>query len=214
MQFPDSRILVFCKAPEPGKVKTRLARSVGDEMAAAVHVRMAEHVLQVATTSQIAPVELWCAPSIHHPFFESCHRRFKVTLREQGVGDLGERMACAFEKSLSKSSSVIVIGTDCPVIDAAYLRAALKSLVCKGEAVIGPAQDGGYVLIGLTKMQRNIFENISWGTSTVFTETLERLSGGCVVLPELWDVDDQQDLLRLYKEYPGLISEYERKETD
>lgn len=196
MQFPDSRIIVFCKAPVSGQVKTRLAKNIGESAAALVHQHLAQHCLRTVTNAQIAPVELWCTPNTHHDFFQQCDAKFGVVLKEQKGEELGERMDYAFSRTLPKVKNAVIIGTDCPAITSAYLSAAFLSME-NDNAVIGPAEDGGYVLLGLTKHQPEIFKDISWGTSGVFSATMSRLDGRVEKLPTLWDVDYLDDLMRM-----------------
>ena len=196
MLFPDGRIMVFCKAPEPGKVKTRLANTIGETAAATIHEYLALHCLKHLVDSRIAPVELWCAPNIRHDFFQRCEIELGVTLKTQQGDCLGERMEYAFSSVLPKCHSAIVVGTDCPAINADYIASVFTALQ-NNDSIIGPAEDGGYVLLGLRKLQSQIFANISWGSSKVFEETLSRFMGDVKKAPMLWDVDHVDDLIRL-----------------
>ena len=190
---------MFCKAPEPGRVKTRLARHIGDERAAELHRLLAWRCLSMLAQAQLATLELWCAPTPFHPFFRQCESRIGVTLRAQGEGDLGVRMARAF--ALPAAAPTVVIGTDCPPLDARYVACALERLSQGAKTVLGPAEDGGYVLLGMhgadASRSRLLFRDIPWGTDQVLEETLRRLDGRVEQLPVLWDVDRYPDLLRL-----------------
>ncbi len=108
------RVIVFARAPEPGKVKTRLIPALGEAGAAALHRRLVMHSLRAATDAQLGPVEPWCAPDTGDPFFRECERRFGVSLRSQGEGDLGARMRRAFEAVLARASHAILVGSDIP----------------------------------------------------------------------------------------------------
>ena len=196
MLFPDGRIIVFCKAPEPGKVKTRLAKTIGEAAAATIHEYLALHCLESLTKAHVAPVELWCAPDIEHEFFQYCQATFGVVLKSQKGDCLGQRMENAFSNVLSQCQYSIVVGTDCPVIDADYLVSAFTELQ-HYDSVIGPAEDGGYVLLGLRKPQPQIFVDVPWGTSKVFEKTMRRFNGGVKKMAKLWDVDHPEDLVRL-----------------
>lgn len=189
--------MIFCKAPVPGQVKTRLAKSIGDEAACQVHQQLTHRTLQELTRQPLTDIQLWCAPSIEHRFFQQCRQRYGVELREQGEGDLGVRMARAFAAALSTASCAVIVGTDCPLLDQAYVDQAFAALAQGEDTVIGPAEDGGYVLLGLRQPQPAIFEAIDWGTARVMQQTLQRLTGTAHCLPSLWDVDQLEDLRRL-----------------
>ncbi len=120
----------------------------------------------------------------------------------QGAGDLGDRMNRAF--SQPDAGCTVIIGTDCPVLNADYVAHALERLSQGVETVVGPAEDGGYVLLGLREpdatLARLLFRDMPWGTDKVLAETLRRLDGKRELLPVLWDVDHYPDLLRLTRE--------------
>ncbi len=194
------RVVVFAKAPEPGKVKTRLIPALGEAGAAALHRRLAMHCLRAATDAQIGPVELWCAPDTGDPFFRECERRFGVSLRSQGEGDLGARMQSAFAAALARAPRAILVGSDVPELSAQYLRDAEAALAGGDDVVIGPAEDGGYVLIGLSHCDAELFREIPWGCSEVLAETRRRVAAlrrRLIELPALRDVDRPEDLERL-----------------
>lgn len=200
MRYPQGRIMVFCKAPEAGKVKTRLAVSVGEQAAATVHEYLAWHCLQMVVKARLAPVELWCAPAVDHPFFRRCEKELGITLRTQVNGDLGDRMLHAFADVLPNNSYAIVIGTDCPALDSRYLEGSFAALESGADAVVGPAEDGGYVLLGLSRLQEQLFRNMAWGTSNVLPETLSRIEGSVKEMPLMLDVDRVEDLMRMRSE--------------
>ena len=115
-------------------------------------------------------------------------------------GDLGTRMALALESALAAGSPALLIGCDCPVLTPAYLREAAAALAEGNDAVFGPAEDGGYALIGAARSpSAQLFEDIAWGTSTVMQATRARLARGnwrWRELELLWDLDRPEDLLR------------------
>jgi len=199
--------MVFCKAPEAGKVKTRLAVSVGEQVAATVHEYLAWHCLQKVVNANLAPIELWCSPTIDHPFFQRCKNEFGVSLKTQAGGDLGNRMLHAFADGLSNKPYAVVIGTDCPALDGQYLEASFAALEGGVDTVIGPAEDGGYVLLGLSRIQEPLFKDMPWGTSEVLLETLSRTTGNVKEMPLMWDVDRVEDLMRLRNEINALQME-------
>jgi len=192
-------VVVFARAPQPGRVKTRLIPELGELGAAALHRRLVAHSLAASTQAGIGPVELWCTPGSGHAFFEDCRRRFGVSLRTQGEGDLGARMRRAFESALARSTRAILIGSDIPAISGHYLREADLALEGR-DAVIGPAEDGGYVLIGLSRCHPELFRDIPWGGPAVLEQTRRRVAAlewRLCELPPLWDVDRPEDLDRL-----------------
>ena len=194
-----SRVAVFAKAPIPGEVKTRLAPVLGEHGAAALHRVLVMHAIQTAVGAGIGPVELWCAPDAAHPFFAECRRRLGVTLMAQGEGDLGARMQRAFDAMLSSAVRALLVGSDIPPMTPDYLRAADAALAQGHDAVLGPAEDGGYALIGLARVDAGLFEHIRWSASDVFAVTRARIAGlgwRHLELPTLWDVDRPEDLER------------------
>jgi rSAM/selenodomain-associated transferase 1 len=195
------RILVFAKAPTPGRVKTRLAPALDAGAAAELHRQLVARTLRTATAAAVGPVGLWCAPDAHDAFFADCAKAFGVSLHDQGEGDLGMRMARALAIALQDGSPALLIGTDCPALTAQYLRDAAAACGGDGDAVFGPAEDGGYVLIGLARSSSaHLFENVAWGSATVMQETrlrLKRMGWRWTELATLWDVDRPEDLPRL-----------------
>lgn len=198
--------MIFAKAPILGWVKTRLIPALGARSATQLYEKLLIKTLEVATESKVGPVELWCTPSTDHPFFLRCQQRFPIDLCQQADGDLGRRMANAFQTALRRCSSAILIGSDCPSLTAGDIERAHYALASGSSAVIAPAEDGGYVLIGLRQFDPSLFEDIAWGEERVFEETAERirhLGWDLEVLPERWDVDRPKDLERL--QVSGLI---------
>jgi hypothetical protein len=200
MKNPDCSILVFAKAPISGEVKTRLFSLMNAEAATTLHKELVFHTLSLAVDLKAGSVELWCTPSIEHPFFIQCAKKYTVELHRQTEGDLGRRMAYAFDKTLQKVPMALLIGTDCPSLTSDDLKDAKKALKKGTPVVISPVEDGGYVLIGLRQYESTLFEGISWGTSSVLEETrerLRRLGWRWRELPERWDVDRPEDVERL-----------------
>jgi len=194
-----SRVAVFAKAPNPGEVKTRLVPALGEHGAAALQRALATHAIETAVEAGIGPVELWCAPDTGHPFFAECSRRYGVTLIAQGEGDLGARMQRAFEAMLSQVARALIVGSDIPAMTPDYLRAAGAALAEGQDAVLGPAEDGGYVLIGLRRVVPDLFEHVRWSEPDVLAVTrsrIARLRWRHLGLPTLWDVDRPEDLKR------------------
>jgi hypothetical protein len=204
--FADCRIIVLSRAPIAGEVKTRLLSSMDPQTVTILHEQLVLHSLNTAVDSKAGPVELWCSPSKEHPFFLRCAEMFRLELHQQVEGDLGRRMALAFDETLKRSRAALLMGTDCPSLSRDDLSEAKQNLMEGVPAVVSPAEDGGYVLIGLRRYEPSLFEGISWGTGSVLEETKERLGRlrwKWKELPVRWDVDRPEDVGRLRRE--GLI---------
>lgn len=198
LRFPDAALMIFAKAPVAGAAKTRLAPALGQQGAADLHARLTGRILHTAVSANLAPVELWCSPDCGHPFFRAIAD--SVGRRVQHGQDLGERMANAFEAALARHPYAVLVGTDCPVMTADYLSRAFAALAGGADAVIGPAEDGGYMLIGLRRPGKRLFEGMTWSTDRVLAETRERLAASGLnwhELETLWDVDRPEDMKRL-----------------
>ena len=197
-----TRIAVFAKAPVAGRVKTRLAGELGEEGAARLHAALVRRALRTAIESGMGVTELWCTPDASHAFFKSCAAEFNVPLRVQSGADLGERMRRAIDDSLKGGGRALVIGGDCPALDAQVLREAANALN-QCDAVFVPAEDGGYVLVGAAKHIHGLFDDIAWGESSVMQRTRERLIRAGArwrELDPLWDVDRPEDYARMRRE--------------
>jgi uncharacterized protein len=193
-------VLVFAKAPVTGTVKTRLCPPLTPEQAAELHRRLLWHTLETASSAALGPIELCCTPDTFDPFFAECRARFGLELKTQAAGDLGVKMQKALTDALNRTDQAILIGSDCPTISPAYLRAAAAALTAENNVVIGPAEDGGYGLVGVAGVVPDLFAAIPWGTALVMNATLGRLmANGCRwrELPPIWDVDRPGDLARL-----------------
>jgi len=197
VHYPHAKILVFCKAPQAGEVKTRLAKNIGETAAKVVHEYLAWHCLQQMLDFSVAPVELWCTPDTDHDFFHHCSTELGIPLKQQIGNDLGQRMRYALNETLHHHAPVVLIGTDCPALTADYLYSACFA-ARQNKTVIVPAEDGGYVLLGMNELQPELFIDMPWGTPQVYEETMARVTGEVEVLEPLWDVDYVADLRRLY----------------
>ena len=196
---------MFAKAPRPGAVKTRLVPLLGEAAASRLHAALATRAVQIALASRVGPVELWCAPDEHDPLFQSL-ARLGAGLRRQPEGDLGERMARACAAAFERSRAVILLGADCPALQPGDLRDA-ASVLRGHDAVAMPAEDGGYVLLGLAR-EAPVFDAMPWGSAQVMERTRERLRGAgrsWRELRTLWDVDRPEDYTRL--RHSGLLGE-------
>ena len=179
------------KAPVPGQVKARLARTLGADGACAAYEALAEHVLS-GLSAACLPKDLWVAGSITHPKIAAWAERYGFGVLAQPEGDLGGRMLAAVDACRRIGQPALVVGSDLPPLDAAYVEQAVAALK-RHEVVLGPAEDGGYGLIGLRAPVPELFANIPWGTSRVAADTrtrIARLNLKLAELPPLWDVDD------------------------
>jgi rSAM/selenodomain-associated transferase 2/rSAM/selenodomain-associated transferase 1 len=192
---------IFAKDPQPGQVKTRLARTLGDDAAAALYRELVERTLTAAAAARaagiVADIELWCDPDTERDAFVDWQKRYRVTLKRQRGDDLGARMRHALASALAIKRPALLIGTDCPGLDTTYIARAADALT-KHDVVIGPAEDGGYVLIGLSR-DVDIFSAIPWSTAEVMAATRTRITAAratCRELDPLWDVDTPADVAR------------------
>jgi uncharacterized protein len=193
-------IIVFARAPQPGAVKTRLIPLLGPEGAAALNARLVKHTLATVRKAALGAVELHCAPDCDDDFFRFCSNRYRVDLVAQTDGDLGARLAAAVSAALAVHGRVLLIGSDCPALTARHLRQANQALLDGAATVLVPAEDGGYVLLGLTRSDKRLFEGIAWGSDTVLADTRARLRAlgwRSHELEPLWDVDRPEDYQRL-----------------
>ncbi|MEK7674390.1 MAG: TIGR04282 family arsenosugar biosynthesis glycosyltransferase [Verrucomicrobiota bacterium] len=190
---PPARLIVFVKSPRVGTVKTRLARALGPEEACEAYRLLVEVLLE--RLSPLSNVELRFTPEDAAAEIAPWLRGGWVA-RPQGPGGLGQRLETAFAEAFASGNQrVVVIGSDCPVVTDREVKAAWACLA-DHDLVIGPARDGGYWLIGLRAPQPRLFQDISWSTPAVLSETLEiaRLENLRVqVLRPLADIDTEKD---------------------
>ncbi len=188
---------IFAKYPEPGRAKTRLIPALGPEGAAALHDQLVRHTLssvRMLTRDREVDAAIWTAGCDPTRFAEHFKSTFPCVA--QPDGDLGTRMLAAMRSMLRTAPAAVLIGTDCPDLSPGILAAAFDALRT-ADVVLGPANDGGYYLIGLRRPIPALFEGIEWSTPTVLSRTLERAAAlGATVrlLPTLSDVDEPQDL--------------------
>jgi rSAM/selenodomain-associated transferase 1 len=207
MKYPHGRILVFAKAPVSGEVKTRLAQGIGDDEATRIHGAMVEYAVAEAVQAQLAPVEIHGRWNEGQEFFVSLQERFGVELIPQVGADLGERMQHALSRALQSADYALLLGTDCPLVDAVYLKQAMGRLHGGAEVVLGPVEDGGYILIGMRSVEPTLFRGVNWGGSEVLEESRRRCENVGIhweELPRLYDIDTEVDLRRLIEESPKL----------
>jgi rSAM/selenodomain-associated transferase 1 len=188
-------VALMARAPEPGRAKTRLIPRLGATGAARLHAALTRRALGEIARSGLSAA-LWCDPDVDHPFFAECADEFGVKLRAQSRDDLGARMLGIFRQA---DGPLLLMGSDCPTIDAALLRSCAEALA-RVQAVFLPTLDGGYGLVGLARPFPEIFDDMPWGTDAVMAITRRRLQRLGVVWEEpaeIWDVDTPDDLGRL-----------------
>ncbi|WP_439606789.1 TIGR04283 family arsenosugar biosynthesis glycosyltransferase [Hydrogenophaga sp.] len=193
-------VAVLAKAPVPGLAKTRLMPALGAAGAARAQRGFALQTLATARAAGTGPLTLWCAPDAGQRFFRALRRRHGVTAVAQAEGDLGHRMATAMATHFARAprTPLLIVGTDCPVLTPAHLQQAADALHTH-DAVLIPAEDGGYVLLGLHRPLPAVFVGVDWSTPQVLAQTRERLrdtGASWQEMPALWDVDEPADWAR------------------
>jgi len=189
----DKLLLLFVRNPELGKVKTRIAKELGDEKALEIYKKLLHHTRTITKEvdadrlvyyhEKIGEDDLWDEPV--------------YAKKVQPEGDLGYKMMYAFSNAFKESyQRVIIIGSDCLELNQEIIEQAFAALEHK-DVVIGPAKDGGYYLLGMKALYKTLFENKAWSTSSVFQATLHNIRQEGLtyaLLPELSDVDKAADV--------------------
>ena len=202
-QFPDARLLIFAKAPIVGQVKTRLIPALGAVAACDFYRERLQATLDLCCQSVLAPVMLYTWPDPDHPSIQGVAADYSVAVRAQHGQDLGERMASAVVESVGEgASSVVLLGVDAPSLSVQDIAQACDCLQQGADVVMSPAEDGGYVLLGLRTLQPALFSAMPWSSDQVAGMTRERcrqLGLRLVELPERWDIDRPEDVYRFYE---------------
>ena len=189
----DSLLIIFSKNPEPGLVKTRLASSIGDEKALEVYEKLRHHTAFIAENAAVNRTACYSHFLPAEDIFTTDHFNAQLQVGE----DLGERMLNAIKRGFDEGfRHIVLIGTDCYELSTAILDSAFSALE-HADAVVGPARDGGFYLIGLNKPIPELFLKREWSTKDVLSVTIEilqRLSLSYELLPELSDIDTFDDL--------------------
>ena len=186
-------LLIFVKNPVEGKVKTRLAKTIGDHNALLIYRALLKHTQTIASEISVSRYLFYDEKiEINDDWFSDLY-----TKNQQVNGDLGKRMSAAFEHVFSKGvSKAIIIGSDCIELTTEIINNAFE-LLENNDVVIGPALDGGYYLLGMKTLHNCIFENKSWSTDLLLAETLESLKKenlSVQLVPKLSDIDTETDL--------------------
>lgn len=187
-----NKLIIFIKNPVKGKVKTRLAATIGDEKALEVYLKLIDYTLNLAKSLNVE-VNLFFSDLVisDYPFSKK---------HLQKGNDLGEKMKNAFEKCFDEGGKkVVIIGTDCAELTKEMIDEAFEKLN-NNSVVIGPALDGGYYLLAMNQFYPDIFVGIEWSTSSVFDETkkiVDRKNISLAILPTLRDIDTEEYLFTL-----------------
>jgi len=203
MQFPDARILIFAKEPQPGEAKTRLIPRLGAQGASEFHAQCVRNAVARRTGANLAPVVLYAAPNANTAFFKALARDYPLQLAKQQGDDLGERMFNAVRESLAYADAVLLTGTDAPAMRNQHFEQALEHLYRGADVVMQAATDGGYVMLGVRAALSELFADMPWGGDQVAQLTRLRcrqLGKALVDLPESWDIDVPDDYDRLVSE--------------
>ena len=190
-------IMVFARAPIPGKTKTRLIPALGKKGAARLHASLIEQTLSRVQSIGDVNITLLCTPSTEDALLQSCAERYGIALKVQSGHDLGSRMQHAFETTLHSAPWAIILGTDCPALETSDVQQAVDAMRNGVDAVIGPAFDGGYYLLGLRRTSTSLFREMPWGTENVREITRKRLKKlGWSYTTTTWhhDLDRPEDL--------------------
>jgi hypothetical protein len=203
---PLDQIIIFTRYPKAGQVKTRLIKELGQEGAAQLHQKLTEHTIKkitpvISKTTQLTvhytgasvkQMALWLGDSF--------------TLIEQQGADLGQRMMYALRTAQNNNfQRILLIGSDCPALEPSLIELAFKQLL-NHDLVVGPSFDGGYYLIGISnsfpdKKISALFSNISWGTKSVYSQTLAKAKEAHLsffTLQKQYDIDRPRDLEHFY----------------
>lgn len=192
-------LLIFVKNAELGKVKTRLAATIGPEKALEIYQLLLKRTYNVTLTLPVTKA-IYYSDYITEDLFNPPYYEKYL----QSEGDLGVRMQNAFEQAFSDGfEQVCIIGSDCFELTEAIIQQAFEKLE-HNDVVIGPAEDGGYYLLGMKALHQNFFTNKNWSTDTVLQETLNNVKAAgqtIALLPELTDIDEEKDLSTIREGY-------------
>jgi hypothetical protein len=190
-------LIIFAREPIPGLVKTRLAATIGDVAAADAYAAMLLDVLKTCRKLiDMETVVYWDCDETSLPLLAS---RYECRSRKQSAGNLGQRMKSAFAEMFESGfDTCCIIGSDAPDLPISYIQDAVHLLAAgQIDAVFGPTHDGGYYLLGLSRLWPLLFTDIDWGTPQVLRQSLtagEMAGVKAVLLPEWYDIDTNEDL--------------------
>jgi rSAM/selenodomain-associated transferase 1 len=186
-------LIVFARRPELGKVKTRLAATLGNEITLSIYKKLLQHTLDITLPVAADKFVFYASEIVEDDMWQK-EGYFKL---KQADGDLGTRMQAAFEYVLSLGyEKVCIIGSDCYELNTSLIEEAFH-LLNAHDTAIGPAKDGGYYLLAMKKLHPTVFKNKAWSTDTVFADTIKSMNAGGITyaeLPLLSDVDQEADV--------------------
>ena len=192
----ENLLIIFTKNPELGKVKTRLARDIGDQRALEIYKFLLHHSYNITSSLQISKRVYYSEEIASDDLWDNGDFEKKLQKGE----DLGERMENAFREGFADGfKRIIIIGSDLYEIETNHIQMAFSELE-NHEYVIGPARDGGYYLLGMNSLNSDIFRNKKWSTSTVFQKTLENMEGSTI---KLLQTQNDIDVLEDIKDHPA-----------
>ena len=202
MTKKNNALVIFTKNLIEGQVKTRLIPQWGTEGALLLYKDLLRKTLETVVLTEIDDIYLFSTPDIDDPFIKFCSTHFEIDLKLQKGSDLGEKMANAFSEMLAKYNDVIIIGCDCPEIKRDDINLASSKLNEGVDIVLGPSEDGGFYLIGMSQARNELFENIPWGSPSVLEETRRKITElklKSYELKEKWDLDRPEDVYRYFE---------------
>jgi rSAM/selenodomain-associated transferase 1 len=211
------RLMLFAKRPRLGEVKTRLVPPLSTELALQLYrAFLSDQIRFLGTFADRCTLEL-CVDERWAPDPELGPTPPTLAIREQGPGDLGERLLRAFRRSFRAGShATVVLGVDSPTVPRDHVARALDHLESGASAVVAPAEDGGYVLLGLREPREELFRDVPWGGPQVMAVTRRRAARRALPLVELeswYDVDDATGLARLRAELAATASRHRAPTT-
>jgi len=184
-------LIIFIRNPELGKVKTRVAKTAGDEKALAIYKALLQHTRKVVSKVDCNRYLFYSQEINENDNWPSSDFNKLV----QSEGDLGTKMMASFRHVLSECDSAIIIGSDCPTLTSRHIEQAIN-ILDKADVVLGPTFDGGYYLLGMNSLHSAIFQNMQWSTERVFSESVKRLNDNGLTfetLETLSDIDYEED---------------------
>ena len=199
-KIEHSELIIFIKNPVLGKVKTRLAATLGDQKALEIYVKLLEHTKKVVAKAEVLKKVYYSEVIVEEDMWLGAEF---MKAKQQGK-DLGERMLNAFDYSFKdKKEKVVIIGSDCLDLTSEIIEEAFEKLN-NHDVVIGPSEDGGYYLLGMNNLYPQLFQHKKWSTESVFIDTIEdilELGLSHYTLPTLTDIDTENDWKRALKKY-------------
>lgn len=196
-------IIIMAKVPRAGNVKTRLQPFLSAEQCVWLSEAFLEDAINKAESFSEKLIVAF-SPADERTYFDQFGDKNLILIEQKGA-DLGEKMFNAFQFALSQNSdSAVMIGTDSPTFPADYIEQAFEFLEMETDAVLGKTTDGGFYLIGLRKLNKEIFESVAWSSDKTFEQTyrnIMKLDLHLREVPSWFDVDEKEDLLKLKEQF-------------